>query len=83
MDAGDRVPLRDPLIRTLRCLGAGVTKSCELPRASESTSSLLERCDPSLLNLALLLRPGPMRTTRGAGLPLDRSLGDVVRERLS
>lgn len=83
MDAGDRVLLRDPVMRTLRCLGAGVTKSCELPLASESASSPPETCDPSLRNLAPLVKPGEMRTTRGAGLPVDPSLGDAVRERLS
>ena len=69
--------LREPAIRTLRCLGAGVIKSFEF-FASESACSLFERTDPSLLDLELD-RADPMRTTRGAGLPEDRSWGDSRR----
>lgn len=75
------MPLRDALMRTLRCLGAGVIKSFALFLSSESTFSLVDRRDPSLRDLALLVVPG-MRTTRGAGLPFDESCGDSVRDRL-
>lgn len=49
-------------------------KSFELVLASWSALSLLERSDPSLLDLPPLpLNDGARRTTRGAGLPVEWS----------
>lgn len=65
-------------MRTVRSLGAGVIKSFGL-FGPESDFSPLDGTEPSLLNLGLVVAD-PMRTTRGAGLPVDWSLGDAVRE---
>lgn len=72
------MPLRDPLIRTVRSLGAGVIKSCGLFEP-DSDFSLFDCTEPSLRNLGWGVAD-PIRTIRGAGLPVDWSLGDAVRE---
>lgn len=61
--------LRDPLMRTVRSLGAGVIKSRGLFEP-DSDLSLLDKTEPSLLNLELDMAD-PIRTIRGAGLPVD------------
>lgn len=78
MELGERVPLRDTLIRTLRGRGAGVMKSLGRSWASDSALWLLDSGDPSRENLEAE-EIAPMRTTLGAGLPVERSCGDVFR----
>lgn len=69
-EEGDRVSLRDPLMRTVRSFGAGVTKSFELFFESGLAFSPLDNTEPSLLDLDSGL-VDPMRTIRGSGLPVD------------
>lgn len=75
---GERVPLRDALIRTLRGRGAGVIKSLGWSRASDSALWLFDKGDPSRENLDAE-DIAPMRTTLGAGLPSERSCGEAFR----
>lgn len=69
MEPGDREWLRDVLMRMLRGLGAGVIKSF--------TCSPLERGEACLLDVEFVELD--MRTTLGAGLPVEWSCGEEVR----
>lgn len=81
-EAGDRVLLRETLIRTLRWRGAGVIKSLGRLWCSCSALWLFDSGELSRENREAE-EIAPTRTTLGAGLPLDELCGDEFRgERL-